>query len=97
MSPFSIASAYCRTRSLVRASPSVRRADCWLLAGPRAAIVTRARCRALVTDAADVPSWPAISAAEKPATSRSSSTARCSGGRCCTAATNASSMLSRCS
>jgi hypothetical protein len=58
------------------------------------ASVARARCSALLTDATVVPSSSATSAACQHSTSRRMSTARCRGGRCCSAATNASRMLS---
>ena len=57
----------------------------------------RARCRALLTEAALVSSVSAASLAEKPSTSRRISTARWLAGRCWRAATKASSTLSRCS
>ena len=66
-------------------------------AGTFSATIRRARCRALFTDAVEVSIVVAISAAEKPRTSNSSSAARWLPGRCCSAATNASSTASRCS
>ena len=63
-------------------------------AGSRVSSVARARCRALLTEASLVSSISATSAARKPSTSRSTSTARWRGGRCCRAATNASSTAS---
>jgi hypothetical protein len=58
-------------------------------------IVTRARCRALVTDATLSPSASAVVAAGQPRTSRRISAARWRGGRCWTATMNASSIVSR--
>jgi hypothetical protein len=79
--------------SLTAASPRSRSTVCWV--GAAESIALRARCIALLTAAVDVPSCPATSAAEKPSTSRKISAARCIGDRCCNAATNASSTLSR--
>jgi hypothetical protein len=59
-----------------------------------AVIVALARCKALFTDASLVSSMPATSTEGKPSASRSSRTARCRGGRCWTAATNASAIVS---
>ena len=65
--------------------------------GTRSSIDWRARCSALFTEATVVSSDSATSRAEKPSTSRRISTARCRGGSCWSAATKASSTLSRCS
>ena len=59
-----------------------------------AARVARARCSALFTDATVVSSSSATSAACQRSTSRRISTARWRGGRCCSAATNASRIVS---
>jgi hypothetical protein len=59
------------------------------------ASVARARCNALFTDGTDVSSNSATSLADQLNTSRRMSTARWRGGRFCSAATNASRMLSR--
>jgi hypothetical protein len=59
--------------------------------------VLRARWSALLTDAAVVSSDCATSRAANASTSRRISTARWRAGRCCSAAMNASSTLSRCS
>ena len=58
-------------------------------------IVSRARCRAELAAATDVPSIDAVSAAGSPSTSRASSAARCRGGSTWSAARNASSIVSR--
>jgi hypothetical protein len=63
--------------------------------GARSSIALRARCSALFTEATVVSSASATSAAEKPSTSRRMRTARCVPGRCWSAATKASSTLSR--
>ena len=68
---------------------------CWLGPVTLAASVARARCTALFTDAVVVTIIVATSAAENPRTSMSSSAARWLPGRCCSAATNASSTASR--
>ena len=60
-----------------------------------AEIVARARWRALLTEATLVSSSSATSSAFQRSTSRRISTARCRGGRCCSAATNASRTVSR--
>ena len=57
--------------------------------------VARARCSALFTDATVVSSAVAVSVAGQPSTSRAISVARCRGGRTCSAARNASSIVSR--
>jgi hypothetical protein len=57
--------------------------------------VARARCKALLTEGTLVPRSSATSAACQRSTSRRMRTARCIGGRCCTAATNASRTDSR--
>jgi hypothetical protein len=62
---------------------------------PRSAMVSRARCNALFTAATVLSSSPATSAARQDSTARRISTARCRGGRCCNAATNASRTVSR--
>ena len=62
---------------------------------PTASSVARARWSALLTDATDVPSSSATSEAFQRKTSRRISTARCLGGRCCSAATKASRIDSR--
>ena len=64
-------------------------------AGNRRSVVTRARLRTLLTESSLVSSVSATSAAWKPRTSRTSRTARWRGGRCCRAATNASSTVPR--
>ena len=56
--------------------------------------MARARCSALLTDATVVPSSSAVSAALHCRTSRKMSTARWRAGRCCSAATNASRIVS---
>ena len=61
----------------------------------RSASVARARWSALLTDATLVSSSSATSVACQRSTSRRMSTARWRGGRCCSAVTNASRMLSR--
>ena len=61
----------------------------------RSASVARARCSALLTEATVVSSSSATSLAFQRSTSRRISTARCRGGRCCSAATNASRIDSR--
>ena len=61
----------------------------------RSARVARARCSALLTDATLVSSSSATSVACQRSTSRRISTARCRGGRCCSAATNARRIVSR--
>ena len=58
--------------------------------GSRASSVARACCNASCTAGPVVSSIPATSAARKPSTSRRISTARCPGGRQCSAATKAS-------
>jgi hypothetical protein len=58
--------------------------------------VDRARCNALVTDATVVSRRCATSSAFQHSTSRRMSTALCRGGRCCSAATNARRIVSRC-
>ena len=63
-------------------------------AGTRASSVARARCSALLTEASLPSSISATSAARKPSTSRSTSTARWRGGRCCRPVTNASATAS---
>ena len=60
-----------------------------------ASIVARARCSALFTAATDVSSSSAISVACQRSTSARISAARCRGGRCCSAETNASRTVSR--
>jgi hypothetical protein len=67
---------YFRTRSACRSDRSVCRR-----AGSRDSKVARARCRALLTEAVEVLSNVAVSRADQVSTSRSSSTARCRGGR----------------
>ena len=57
-------------------------------------MVARARCSALFTEASLLSSMSATSAARKPSTSLSTSTARCRGGRCWTAVTKASAIAS---
>ena len=96
-SPDSRAAMYSSTISATFSSPSPRSVSCWLCSGIRSSAALRARCSALLTDATDVSSVSATSAAEKPRTSRMISTARCVAGRCWRAATNASSSASRCS
>ena len=59
------------------------------------AIVARARCRALLTEATVVSSSSATSVACQRSTSQRISTARWRGGRCCSAATKASRIVSR--
>ena len=66
--------------------PGVR----WLSAS-----VALARCRALFTEATDVSSSSATSSAFQRRTSRRIKTARCLGGRCCSAPMNASRIDSR--
>ena len=78
-----------RSSSLSWRSRSGGRVAAW------AARVARARWRALLTDATLVSSSSATSAAGQRRTSRRISTARCLGGRCCKAATNASRIVSR--
>jgi hypothetical protein len=58
--------------------------------------VDLARCNALVTDATVVSRRCATSSAFQHNTSRRISTALCRGGRCCSAATNARRIISRC-
>jgi hypothetical protein len=70
------------TISRSRASSSSRSVCCWVRAGTFSATTARARCRALFTEARDVRIIAAISAAEKPRTSNSSSAARWLPGRC---------------
>ena len=65
--------------------------------GSAAAIVARARCRALLTEATDVSSSSATSSACQCSTSRRISTARCFGGSCCRVARKARRMVSRAS
>ena len=60
-----------------------------------ASIVARARCSALFTAATDVSSSSAISVACQRSTSARISAARCRGGRCCSAETNARRTVSR--
>jgi hypothetical protein len=60
-----------------------------------AASVARARCSALFTDTSVVSSSSATSLAFQRSTSRRMSTARCFGGRCSSAATNATRIASR--
>ncbi len=69
--------------------------SCWLRSGIRPSMAARARWSALLAAATVVPSISATSFAEKPSTSRRMSTARWRPGRCCSAATNASSTASR--
>ncbi len=57
-------------------------------------MVDRARCSALFTELTLASSSAAVSPADQPSTSRRSSTARCLGGRCWTAARKASSIVS---
>lgn len=59
--------------------------------------MARERCKALLTDAIDVPNVSAVSSAENCSTSRSSSTARWLGGNDCSAVVQASVMFSRAS
>src|SRR5690606_18167857 len=63
--------------------------------GFRAASVARARWSALFTAGTVISSVSAVSAADQLSTWVSNKTARCFGGRYCSAATNASRMLSR--
>ncbi len=70
---------------------------CWLRSGSRSSIDLRARCNALFTEATVVPRDSATSRAENPSTSRMINAARCPGGSSRSAATKASSTLSRCS
>ena len=77
------------------ASPSARSVACWLRAGSRASTVPCARCSALSTAARLVPSASATSVPLNPSTSRRISTARWRAGSSWSAATNASSTLSR--
>ena len=60
-----------------------------------ASSVARARCSALLTEATLVSSSSATSVAFQRSTSQRISTARWRGGRCCSAATNASRIVSR--
>ena len=60
-----------------------------------ASSVARARCSALLTEATLVSSSSATSLAFQRRTSQRISTARWRGGRCCSAATNASRIVSR--
>jgi ATP-dependent exoDNAse (exonuclease V) alpha subunit len=62
--------------------------------GTRVSSAVRARCSALLTQTSLLASISATSAARKPSTSRSTRTARCCGGRCWRAATNASDTAS---
>ena len=78
-------------------SPTSRSTSCWLRSGSAVRIVPLARASALVTDGTVVPRISAVSTAENASTSRSTSTARCSAGRCWSAAMNPSSTASRCS
>jgi len=57
-------------------------------------MVVLARCSALFTEASVLSSRSATSDDRKPSTSLSTSTARCRGGRCCTAVTKASAIAS---
>jgi len=57
-------------------------------------MVALARCSALVTEASLLSSMSATSDDRNPSTSLSTSTARCRGGRCCTAVTKASAIAS---
>ena len=68
-------------------------ASSWL--GPTVSSWARARCSRLLTATVVVPMASATSAAFHCRTSRSSSTARCRGDRCCSAAMNASRTDSR--
>ena len=77
----------CRSWASMNAASSARSASVMPLgdqsasrAAARAASVARARCSALVTEASDISRTSAVSAAEYPWTSRSSSTARCLAG-----------------
>ena len=83
------------TSSRRPSSPSASSSAACETSGIRSSTVARARWSALLTDAVVVSSIEAVSAAEKPSTSRRISTARWVPGRCCSAATNASSTLSR--
>ena len=81
-----------RARSASLGSPadqSVRRA------GRCPCMLARARWRALLTAGTLVSSTDAISLAGQPSTSRAMSAARCRGGRTCSAARKASSIVSR--
>ena len=81
-----------RSRSSALGSPadhSARRA------GRCSCIVARARCSALFAAATLVSSSVAVSLAGQPSTSRTISAARCRGGSTCSAARNASSIVSR--
>ena len=80
-------------RSGRRSSAARRRAARRVAEARRVASVARARCSALLTAATDVSRLSATSAADQPSTSVRSSAARCLGGRCCSAATNARRML----
>ncbi len=62
--------------------------------GSERSMVARARCSALFTEASLTSSMSAASEDRKPSTSRSTSAARCRGGSFCTAATNASAIVS---
>ena len=64
------------------------------VAGRRDANAARARLSRLFTDGSVIASIAATSPARNPSTSRSTSTARCCGGRCCSPATNASAVAS---
>ena len=57
-------------------------------------MVALARCSALFTEASLLSSMSATSDDRNPSTSLSTSTARCRGGRCCTAVTKASAIAS---
>ena len=72
-----------------RTDQSARRAGRW------SCIVARARCSALFAAATLVSSNSAVSLAGQPSTSRHISAARCFGGSTCSAARNASSIVSR--
>ena len=75
------------TRSRERASPSARSVACCERAGRSRSSFARARCRALFTEATEVPRISAVSRALKPSTSHRSSAARWLGGRSWRAAT----------
>ena len=65
------------------------------MSGSTDEMVALARCSALFTDATVVSSSSATSIALQRSTSRRINTARCRGGRCCSAAMKASLMVSR--
>lgn len=75
-SPRSRAPANAATVSRTRASPIFRSVCCWLRAGTRSATSRRARASAELTEVVDVFMVVAISAAENPSTSKSTSAAR---------------------